>query len=153
MSHPTPEPERPGFDQPPWAREPSDPSNHQRGYPVGPYQPDHGYPPGPGQPYGVAHQPQYPIDPRQQASYGGGYQAAQKSRLAAGLLAIFLGGFGIHNFYLGRIGIGVLQLLLTVLSLGFLAPLVWIWVIVEAILIFTRSPSFATDARGIPLGD
>ncbi|HYP46938.1 MAG TPA: TM2 domain-containing protein [Propionibacteriaceae bacterium] len=110
----------------------------------------YGYPPShPVQPYGMPYQPQYPMDLRQQAYPAG----LQKSRLAAGLLAIFLGGFGIHNFYLGRTGIGVVQLLLTVLSFGFLAPLVWIWVIVEAILILTRSPGYATDAKGIPLRD
>ena len=34
-----------------------------------------------------------------------------KSKLAAGLLGIFLGGIGIHKFYLGRVGMGVLYLL------------------------------------------
>ncbi len=34
-----------------------------------------------------------------------------KSKLAAGLLAILLGGIGIHKFYLGKIGIGVVFLL------------------------------------------
>ncbi len=34
-----------------------------------------------------------------------------KSKLAAGLLAIFLGGLGIHKFYLGKTGMGVLYLL------------------------------------------
>jgi TM2 domain-containing membrane protein YozV len=34
-----------------------------------------------------------------------------KSRIAAGLFAIFLGGLGIHKFYLGRIGQGVIYLL------------------------------------------
>lgn len=33
-----------------------------------------------------------------------------KSRIAAALLAIFLGGFGIHKFYLNRAGWGVLYL-------------------------------------------
>ena len=117
------------------------------GQPVSPY----GQPPSP---YGQAVPPYYPapFDQRQQA-YQNGLYAAQKSRLAAGLLALFLGCFGIHNFYLGRVGIGVLQLLLTVLSLFFLAPLVAIWVLIEAILILSRSPSFATDAKGIPLRD
>lgn len=36
--------------------------------------------------------------------------AASKSKLAAGLLAIFFGGFGVHKFYLGSIGLGVLYL-------------------------------------------
>ena len=34
-----------------------------------------------------------------------------KSKLAAGLLGIFLGGLGIHKFYLGQIGLGVVYLL------------------------------------------
>ena len=33
-----------------------------------------------------------------------------KSRIAAGILAILLGGFGIHKFYMGKIGMGVLYL-------------------------------------------
>jgi TM2 domain-containing membrane protein YozV/ribosomal protein L40E len=33
-----------------------------------------------------------------------------KSKLAAALFALFLGGFGIHKFYLGRVGQGVLYL-------------------------------------------
>ena len=76
-----------------------------------------------------------------------------KSRVAAGLLAIFLGSLGIHNFYLGRIGIGLIQLLVTVFSAGILGVLVWVWAIIEGVLILTRSPSFATDKRGIPLRD
>ena len=34
-----------------------------------------------------------------------------KSRVAAGLLAIFLGSFGVHKFYMGKIGMGILYLL------------------------------------------
>ena len=34
-----------------------------------------------------------------------------KSKLAAGLFGIFLGGFGIHKFYLGKTGMGILYLL------------------------------------------
>lgn len=33
-----------------------------------------------------------------------------KSKIAAGILAIFLGGLGIHKFYLGSIGMGILYL-------------------------------------------
>lgn len=36
-----------------------------------------------------------------------------KSKIAAGLFALFLGGFGIHQFYLGSIGRGLLFLLLS----------------------------------------
>lgn len=33
-----------------------------------------------------------------------------KSKIAAGLLGIFLGGLGIHKFYMGNIGMGILYL-------------------------------------------
>jgi TM2 domain-containing membrane protein YozV len=39
------------------------------------------------------------------ASTGG-----EKSKIVAGLLGIFLGGFGLHKFYLGNIGMGILYL-------------------------------------------
>lgn len=38
-------------------------------------------------------------------------QTGQKSRIAAALLAFFLGGFGAHKFYLGKIGQGILYLI------------------------------------------
>ncbi|EPR09204.1 NINE protein [Ruminiclostridium papyrosolvens] len=34
-----------------------------------------------------------------------------KNKIVAGLLAIFLGGLGIHKFYMGKIGKGILYLL------------------------------------------
>ncbi len=34
-----------------------------------------------------------------------------KNKVAAGLLAIFLGGIGVHKFYLGKIGMGVLYII------------------------------------------
>jgi TM2 domain-containing membrane protein YozV len=37
--------------------------------------------------------------------------ANNKDKLVASLLAIFLGTFGIHKFYLGRIGWGIVYLL------------------------------------------
>lgn len=46
-------------------------------------------------------------------SHNSGYAApsANKSRIAAIILALFLGGLGTHKFYLGRTGWGVLYLL------------------------------------------
>lgn len=34
-----------------------------------------------------------------------------KSKVAAGILAIFLGGIGVHKFYMGKIGMGILYIL------------------------------------------
>ena len=39
------------------------------------------------------------------------YDYSPKSRIAALLMCIFLGGFGIHYFYVGKIGMGILYLL------------------------------------------
>lgn len=76
----------------------------------------------------------------------------QKSHLAAGLIAIFLGEFGIHNFYLGRTGLGFIQLLLTVLTLGLLYPVVKIWTFIEGILYLVGGGThWSTDAQGYPL--
>jgi TM2 domain-containing membrane protein YozV len=33
-----------------------------------------------------------------------------KSRVTAGILAILVGGLGVHKFYLGKIGMGILYL-------------------------------------------
>ncbi len=38
--------------------------------------------------------------------------------MVAGILAILLGGFGIHYFYLGKIGAGLLTILLLFISCG-----------------------------------
>ena len=58
-----------------------------------------------------------------------------KSKLAAGLFGIFLGAFGVHNFYLGFTGKAVAQLLITVLSCGILSPVSAIWGLIEGIMI------------------
>lgn len=78
-------------------------------------------------------------------------QGEQKSKLAAGLLGIFLGSLGIHNFYLGNTSRAVAQLLITVLSCGALSVVSGIWGLVEGIQILTGTIS--TDANGVPLKD
>ena len=74
---------------------------------------------------------------------------SRKSRLAAGLLGIFLGGLGIHNFYLGYTTKAVIQLVLTVATCGIGSIISGIWGFIEGILILTGSIN--TDGRGIPL--
>jgi TM2 domain-containing membrane protein YozV len=44
-------------------------------------------------------------------SVAGTVPRSGKSKIAAGLFAILLGGFGIHKFYLGRIGWGIVYIL------------------------------------------
>ena len=58
-----------------------------------------------------------------------------KSKLVAGLLGIFLGAFGVHNFYLGYTGKAVAQLLITVLSCFTLAVVSEIWGLIEGIMV------------------
>lgn len=74
-----------------------------------------------------------------------------KSKIAAGLLGIFLGGLGVHNFYLGFTGKAIAQLLISLLSCGLLSWVSAIWGLIEGILILTGSMN--TDAEGNPLGD
>ena len=38
-------------------------------------------------------------------------QVGDKNRIIAAILAFFLGGFGIHKFYLGQIGWGIVYLI------------------------------------------
>lgn len=81
--------------------------------------------------------------------------AGQKSKLAAGLLAFFLGSLGIHNFYLGYTSKAVIQLCVSliggVLTCSIATIGVWIWAIVEGVMLLTGS--IAVDGKGIPLKD
>lgn len=78
-----------------------------------------------------------------------------KSKIAAGILGILLGGLGIHNFYLGFTGKGIAQLLITLLSVGFLSWVSAIWGLVEGILILVSKPGekWHKDSAGIELRD
>lgn len=116
-------------------------------YPGQQYQ---GYPPVPQQQY----QAQYPQMSQQPPMPNPAYGYPQpKSRLVAGLLGIFLGGLGIHRFYLGYTTIGVVQVVLTVLLGIFTFGLVGLWGFVEGIMIFAGASYFRNDAKGIPLRD
>jgi len=70
-----------------------------------------------------------------------------KSKLAAGLLGIFLGGLGVHRFYLGFVGMGIIQIIVTTITFGFGA----IWGMIEGILLLTGSMD--KDAKGDLLKD
>ncbi len=80
--------------------------------------------------------------------FGGNPNAAtRKSKMAAGLLGIFLGGWGVHNFYLGYTTKGIIQIVLTLCSCG----IGGIWGFIEGILILCGNIN--TDAYGNPLID
>lgn len=71
--------------------------------------------------------------------------ANSKSKLTAGLLGIFLGGLGVHNFYLGYTGKAIAQILLSCIGVGA------IWGLIEGILILCGK--IDKDAKGNPLKD
>lgn len=105
--------------------------------------------PYPGQPGPYAGQP---------AGYPGAYPAAyygvdaygrplsDKSKLTAGLLQIFLGGFGVGRFYLGYTNIGVLQLVVSVVTCGIGS----IWGLIDGIMILIGN---VPDPQGRMLRD
>lgn len=66
----------------------------------------------------------------------------QKSRVVAGLLGIFLGGMGVHNFYLGYSSKGFIQVCLFfggILTLGLTSFAAALWGFVEGILLLCGS--------------
>ncbi|WP_354640758.1 TM2 domain-containing protein [Kitasatospora camelliae] len=65
-------------------------------------------------------------------------ELSDKSKVVAGLLQIFLGGFGIGRFYTGHVGMGVAQLL-TCGGLGF-------WALIDGIIFLVSDTR--TDAQG-----
>jgi TM2 domain-containing membrane protein YozV len=63
------------------------------------------------------------------------YASTHKSRTSYIVLGIFLGALGVHNFYAGYTGRAVGQLCLTVLTLGYLGIVSWIWAIIEICIV------------------
>ena len=96
--------------------------------------------------------------PLQQSSLGAGlptppsavptYQAAgyanpnAKDRVAYVLLALFLGGLGIHNFYAGYTNRAIIQLIITIITCGIGGIITGIWAIIEAVTV-------TKDAQGV----
>jgi TM2 domain-containing membrane protein YozV len=91
----------------------------------------------------VPAQNQYPLAPYQPRPMV--YDPMAKSKMAAGLLGIFLGAWGVHRFYLGHVGIGIAQIAVTICTCGFGG----IWGLIEGILVLTGTIN--VDAEGRPL--
>ena len=94
-----------------------------------------------------------PAQPTQQPAQPTPPAANRKSKIAAGLLGIFLGSLGIHNFYLGFNKRGLLQLLLSVCTCGIGALPMQIWGLIEGIFYIIGKDGYTADANGVPLSD
>lgn len=129
---------QPGYGQPQYGA-----PQPQYGQPADPYAQQPGYGPAP---YGMP-QGYNPADP--EAPYGRdmyGVPFSDKQKLMAGLLQIFLGGFGVGRFYLGYTGIGIAQIAVTWLTCGLGA----IWPLIDGIMMLTGK---VPDEQGRPLRD
>ena len=65
---------------------------------------------------------------------------SEKNFVATLILAILLGGFGVHRFYVGKIGTGIVMLL----TLGALG----IWTLIDVIMIAVGN---FKDSNGLPI--
>jgi TM2 domain len=134
-------------------QQPQDPS----AAPGGPYPPPYQGQPAPYQGQPAPYQGQPAPYQAQPGGYPGGYPGAypgapfgvdmhgrplsDKSKLTAGLLGIFLGGFGVGRFYLGYTNIGVLQLVVSLVTCG----LGSLWGLIDGIMILIGN---VPDAEG-----
>ena len=65
-----------------------------------------------------------------------------KNKMTYVMLGVLLGPFGAHNFYAGHKKKGIAQLCITVLTLGYGAPMSWIWAIIDVLTV-------EKDSKGI----
>ncbi len=54
------------------------------------------------------------------------FEAEKKSIAAAFILAIYLGMFGGHDYYLGDVGKGIIKLILTLTVIGIIVSFIWV---------------------------
>lgn len=98
--------------------------------------------------YGAPGLPHHALGGTPDAPYGRepgtGAPYSDKSKLAAGLLQLFLGGAGIGRFYTGHTGIAIAQLIVTIVTFGLGA----VWGFVDGIVLLAGR---STDAQGRPL--
>jgi TM2 domain protein len=90
--------------------------------------------------------------------------AQGKSRVVAGLLNLFLGGFGVGDFYLGYTQYGIYKIVISLafvilgfLDLGFLSYIIgllnyawWAVLLVVAVMTFMGKWIYEKDANGVP---
>ena len=80
--------------------------------------------------------------------------SGENKKILAGILAIFLGGFGIHKFILGYTKEGVIMLAVTIIigaiTCGIASPAVWLIGLIEGIIYLTKTDEefYATYQAG-----
>ena len=98
----------------------------------------------------------------QQPGYNAPVQG--KSRMVAGLLNLFLGGFGVGDFYLGYTQYGIYKIVISLvfvvpnfLNLGFLSTIInllsyvwWAVLLAVAVVTFMGKWIYEKDANGVP---
>lgn len=160
------QPENPGQTVPPQA----EPQQNPQGIPVGtPTGYPNGNPAGTpqGAPAGTGYQspqyntygqnpvpPQYGYNPNPNSGYSpAGY--LYKSRIAAAVLALTVGVFGVHNFYLGFKTKAVIQLVVSIVGSFLVFPILAmeIWAVVEGIMLLIGNEQHRYDGNGMPLRD
>lgn len=142
----------------PWANDPAQPGYNQYQQPEqAPLFPPPSYPQGnyPPASYPPASYPPQPVYyPQQGGGWGApapwghdpmtGQPLSDKTKVAAGLLSIFLGYFGAGRFYAGHTGLAIAQLatnlVLTAVTLGLWLGVAWIWPLVDGIVLLTGRP-------------
>jgi TM2 domain-containing membrane protein YozV len=84
------------------------------------------------------------VYPNPQAIFYQHYEAVRRDEVVGVLLALFLGGFGVHHFYLRRTGLGILYLLFS------WTGITWILGFIECFFMPGRVREFnAIQAAGI----
>ncbi|MBR3181739.1 MAG: TM2 domain-containing protein [Eggerthellaceae bacterium] len=67
----------------------------------------------------------------------------KKDHVSAGLLAIFLGMFGVHKFYLGCNNAGFIMLAVSIIggifTFGLAAAVIWLIAVIEGIIYLTKT--------------
>lgn len=89
-----------------------------------------------------------PLTPPPPPAHGYGTQGAGvyswRNRWVAGALGVLLGAWGVHRFYLGFVGIGITQIVVTIVTFG----IGGLWGFIEGILCFCGA---MRDVDGLPL--
>ena len=80
-----------------------------------------------------------PLPPPPTATPAGSRLTSEQ--LTAGVLAVLLGAFGAHHFYLGNQRLGVLYLVASVCTFGLGAVVTWVFGIIEGVQYLTSDPT------------